>query len=128
VKQPVRLADTVWKHWEGSEGGAPSHKVLYKYPLEDLYIWDVYEVGSTLIGAEFRKSPTLERLPSSVSARRTLHYFTELYPEWIEEIPYMSIKPSVRRDRIEMIFSDSWLVLEPFLQEIPPNIYTLLTL
>jgi hypothetical protein len=98
--------------------------------LEDLYTWNVFEVGATLIWAEVRKSPTFERLPISVNARRALHYFLEIYPEWIEAdaTPYMSLKSSARRDRIEIIFSDSPLVLEPFLQEIPPNIYTLLAL
>jgi hypothetical protein len=116
---PVGLADTVWKLWEG---GAPSHKLLYKYPLEDLYIWNVYEVGSTLVGADVRKKPTLADLPIPMNARRALHSFLEIYPEWLEGTPYMALKPSVRRDRIEMIFGDSPLVLEPLLREIPANI------
>lgn len=129
-KQPqtsVRLADTAWKLFER---GAPSHKLLYKYPLEDLFVWDLYEVGSILIGAEVRKKATLEDLPISINARCALHYFMEIYPEWIDGdgAPYMSLKPNIRRDRIEIIFGDSPLVLEPFLQEIPPNIYTLLAL
>jgi hypothetical protein len=125
--QSVKLADPVWKLWEG---GAPTHKLLYKYPLEDLYLWNVYEVGSTLIGAEVREKSTLADLPISMNARRALYSFLEIYPEWIEGdgAPYMSLKPSVRRDRIEMIFGDSPLVLEPLLQEIPANIYTLFAL
>jgi hypothetical protein len=123
MEQPVRLADTVWKLYEK---GAPSHRLLHSCPLEDLYIWNVYEVGATLIGAEVRKNPTLKQLPISASAMRGLHYFTELYPEWIAGKPYMSLKPNIRRARTEMLFGDSPLALEPLLQEIPPNIYTLL--
>ena len=114
------LPDTVWRLFEGAH---PSHRLLQSHLLEDLFLWSRFELGFTLIGAE---AASADNLPLSARAVHGLHTFMDLYPEWVKGEPYMSIAQTLRRDRIDTLFGDSPLILEPSGNEIPPKLYELL--
>jgi hypothetical protein len=86
--------------------------------LEDLLVWWGYEFGDTLIGAEVRRGQIWLSLP----ARKELDRFRELFPEWLTST-YHSIPRDIRRQRLAVIFGDLPLVIEPSLEEIPPDFY-----
>ena len=114
------MPDTVWRLFEDAH---PSHRLLQSHLLEDLYLWSRFELGFTLIGAE---AASTNNLPLSARATQGLHAFKDLYPEWVKGEPYMSITRASRRDRIDTLFGDSPLALEPGGDEIPHRIYELL--
>jgi hypothetical protein len=121
LKAPIRLPDTVWQL---STGAHPTHKLSPARTLQDLYVWNRYEIGATLL------LPTLIKLvgplPLSEPARQGLDVFLRLYPEWFRLHPYMSIPLPERERRLGMIYGDLPLALEPFLDEIPLNLSRLI--
>jgi hypothetical protein len=116
----VRLPVSVWCLAEQGK------QLIRSRWLEDLFVWNRYELGSTLVGPEIRQTRSFGELPLSTRARRGLEAFIQLYPEWMIAQPYLSIKQRERRERIDKIFGDNPLVLEPRLEEIPSNLYQLL--
>ena len=54
--------------------------------------------------------------------RNSFYQFWALYPEWLQTA-YFSIERTERRRRIELIFGDVPLAVEPTLSEIPLDIY-----
>lgn len=121
MKTPVRLPDTAWRL---SEGAHPSHILVKSRRLEDLFCWHHFEAGLTLIHSEVISSAGA--LPLSVTARQGLQVFGILFPEWRERQPYMAIRLVERQRRLELLFGDLPLAVEPFLEEIPPDLYRLL--
>jgi hypothetical protein len=121
LKAPVRLPDTVWRLLVG---GHPTHKLSPSRTLQDLYVWNRYEIGATLLLPELvrRVGP----LPLSEEARQGLEVFIRLYPEWFRLHPYMSIPLSERERRLEFIYGDLPMALEPWIDEIPPNLSRLI--
>jgi hypothetical protein len=113
----VRLPVSVWLLVERGK------QLIRSRLLEDLFLWNRYELGATLIGPEVRQAISFGELPLSPRARARLEVFLQLYPEWIVPQSYLSIKQSDRRERIEKIFGDNPLVLEPRMEEIPPDLY-----
>jgi hypothetical protein len=114
-------------------GGAPSHKLLQEEKLEDLFLWNLFEISRTLIGSQaLRFMSDLGRkvrknLPFSNQAWRGLQAFVRLFPEWPKS-PYMRIPQQERKRRIGILFGDVPLALEPRLDEIPKDLYQRLAL
>jgi hypothetical protein len=86
--------------------------------MEDLYLWNAFELFSVLIGDEVQSGPG-QCLPV---LRDTFCEARSLYPEWPER-RYMSIDREERKRRIEIIFGDVPLAVEPALNDVPPDIY-----
>jgi hypothetical protein len=119
---PAKLPDYIWQL---SEGAHPSHVLSKSCTLEDVFIWHHFEAGLTLIHTEVISSGA-GALPLSVIAWQGLQVFITLFPEWLEKQPYMTIQLTERQRRLELLFGDTPLVVEPFLEEIPLDIYRLL--
>ena len=119
MSAPVRLPDTTWRLFEHAH---PSHVLSKSRTLEDLFCWHHFEAGLTLIQPEVASGT----LSLSAAALRGLKVFTTLFPEWVARQPYMSIGLMERQRRLELLFGDSPLVLEPSLEELPPDLYHLL--
>jgi hypothetical protein len=121
LRAPVRLPDTAWQLFEHAH---PSHVLSKSRTLEDLFCWHHFEAGLTLIHPEVINPAGA--LPLSAAARQGLGVFVTLFPEWRERQPYMSIRIMERQRRLRLLFGDMPLAIEPFLEEIPPDLYRLL--
>ena len=102
-----------WQLWADDR-----RKLVESRKLEDLLVWWGFEFGDTLIGAEVRRG----QIRLSPSAAAELERFRELFPEWMKSA-YHSIPRETRRQRLTVIFGDLPLAVEPFLEEIPSDLY-----
>jgi hypothetical protein len=106
------LADE-WQLWT-----TPTRRLVESRELEDMLVWWGYEFASTLIGPEVLRG----QIRLSPPAAAELEGFRELFPEWLKSA-YLSISRETRRQRLAIIFGDLPLAVEPFLEEIPPDLY-----
>ena len=113
----VHLPDDDWQFYPSTDPTSTG-RLLVRRRMEDLFLWHTHEVFSVLIGDEVRAG----RVQCLPSLRNTFHEARTLYPEWPLR-RYMSIDCEERRRRIELIFGDIPLVIEPALDAIPPDIY-----
>jgi hypothetical protein len=97
--------------------------------LEDLFLWNRFEISATLIGSQALKilSNSEQKVSLSEQARKGLETFVQLFPEWPNSF-YMRIPQPERKRRIATLFGDVSLALEPRLEEIPDDIYQRLVL
>src|SRR5215472_9123078 len=78
----VRLPNEEWRLWVG---GAPSHKLLTEQKLEDLFLWNRFEISRTLIGSQalqFLSDPgqrAQKTFPLSEQAWGGLQVFSRLF-------------------------------------------------
>jgi hypothetical protein len=91
----VCLPNEVWRLWTG---GTPSNRLLEEQKLEDLFLWNRFEISATLIGPQaLTISSSPERKVSlSKQARKGLEAFAQLFPEWPNS-PYMRIPQPERK-------------------------------
>jgi hypothetical protein len=124
----ICLPNEEWRLWTG---GASSHKLLPERKLEDLFLWNRFELSSTTIGPQAARflngEKNLGRFALSLQAQNGLQAFAELFPEWLKS-PYMKILPEQRKRRIITLFGDVPVALEPQLEEIPEDLYQRLLL
>src|SRR5262249_261034 len=110
--------------WRLSEGAHSSHVLSRSRMLEDVFCWHHFEAGLTLIHPEVTSQAGA--LPLSAAALQGLQGFVTLFPEWREGQPYMAIRLMERERRVRLLFGDMPLAIEPFTEEIPPDLYRLL--
>jgi hypothetical protein len=121
-RQPVKLPAQEWK----LRTGVPGNKLLQTCWFEDLYFWRVFEISKTVLGARVKKYAAGKcDLLLSPRGRAGLHAFMELFPEWPDTL-YMRIAPRRRASRLLAVYGENCLVLEPRLDEIPPDLSDLL--
>jgi hypothetical protein len=117
IPDVVRLPDDEWQFYPSTDPNS-TRRLLVRRRMEDLYLWHTHELFCVLLGEEVRASH-VQCLPA---LRDTFNEAQTLYPEWPDR-RYMSIEREERKRRIELIFGDTPLVIEPKLAVIPGDIY-----
>jgi hypothetical protein len=113
----VRLPDDEWQFYPSTDLNS-NRRLLVRRRTEDLYLWHAHELFSVLIGDEALAG----RIQCLFPLRDRFLQAWGLFPEW----PlgrYMGIDRAERARRLEVIFGDNPLVIEPSLASIPRNIY-----
>jgi hypothetical protein len=130
TKRECKISEEKWQLDEGYSINALSSK----RESRDRLLWHHYELGFTLVGTHIRAivqgagidAAPYNDLPLSADARRGLKYFLGLFPEWLKEMPYMAIKLPEREKRLDLLFQDDHLALEPTGKELLDGFYQLL--